>query len=104
MNKKNGHPAFVYKENETHYYFIGLTHAKITQGIKNIKLRQNPNIKDERTSYVRPFSEIHEKTKFRKKKYKNWKNWKSNKKILRKIKKKIKNTTSKLNSHISGSK
>ena len=63
-NSKNGrgHPAYIFKEENGEYKYIGLTHSNITQGVKNIKLDHNPNKKDKRDSYIRNFS-THDKTK-----------------------------------------
>lgn len=44
-HKINGHPSYIYDEYEDQYKYIGITHAKITQGVKNKKLRCNPNVK-----------------------------------------------------------
>jgi len=49
----NGHPTYIYAKVDNEYKFIGLTHAPVTKGIKNIKLDKNPNPKDEKISYAR---------------------------------------------------
>jgi hypothetical protein len=49
-----GHPAYIYAKVGDKFKFIGITHAKITHGTKNIPLEQNPDPTDSRTSYIRP--------------------------------------------------
>lgn len=54
-NKKGtGHPTYIYAKVGKEYKYIGITHADITGGVKNIRLEDNPNPKDKRTSYLRP--------------------------------------------------
>ena len=72
-NKVSGHPAYIYKKVGRRYEFIGITHAEITQGVKNIRLDQSPNPKDTQTSYIRPKSEQLKENKFSKQPYKGWK-------------------------------
>ena len=70
--KGRGHPSYIYKKVGDEYYFIGITHSKITDRSKNIKLDKNPNPIDGRDSYFRPFSTKDNVSKFGKKK-KEWK-------------------------------
>lgn len=49
-----GHPTYVYAKQGDEFLFIGITHADITKGIKNIPLDKNPNPLDERPSFIRP--------------------------------------------------
>ena len=70
-NKTNGHPAYIYARVGNEYKLIGITHSAITQSTKNIKLDKNPNPKDKRCAYVKPYSEK-EKTNKLKKKYVGW--------------------------------
>ena len=72
-NKVSGHPAYIYKKVGRRYEFIGITHAEVTQGVKNIRLDQSPNPKDTQTSYIRPKSEQLKENKFSKQPYKGWK-------------------------------
>ena len=53
--KKSGHPSYVFRKYKRYYDFIGLTHAEETKGEKNIKLSKNPNPKEKKTSYLRPY-------------------------------------------------
>lgn len=55
-NLKDGknHPTYIYAKIGDKYEYLGITHAKITKGVKNIRLEKNPNPKDKRTAYVRP--------------------------------------------------
>ena len=70
-NKGTLHPAYIYAKVGNEYKFIGLTHSKITDGVKNIKLEKNPNPKDGRTAYMKPVVESGKTNKFSKKK-KGW--------------------------------
>ena len=72
INKKSGHPTYVYARVGSKFEFIGLTHSEITQGVKNIKLEKNPDPKDKRTAYMRPSAKS-DKTKNFKEKKKGWK-------------------------------
>ena len=53
--ESSGHPSFIIRKVDDNYDSIGLTHSPITDNKKNIKLRKNPNPKDNRASYIRPF-------------------------------------------------
>ena len=62
FRKKNskegrGHPTYIYAREGDEYHYIGLTHAEITKGVKNIPLEVNPNPKDTRKAFFRPRSE-----------------------------------------------
>lgn len=61
-HKINGHPSYIYAEIDNEYKYIGITHANFTQGLRNKKLKFNPNNKDSRKSYARPFSTHDKKT------------------------------------------
>lgn len=52
----NGHPTYIYARDGDDFYFIGLTHSEITEGMKNILLDANPNPDDSAPSYIRPYS------------------------------------------------
>jgi len=76
FRKKNskdgrGHPTYIYARRGDDFYYIGLTHAKITNGVKNIKLERNPNPKDKREAYFIPRSQSNKKASFGKK-LKGW--------------------------------
>ena len=55
-NRKDGlnHPTYIYARIGNEYRYLGITHAKITKGVRNIQLEKNPNPQDSRTAYVRP--------------------------------------------------
>ena len=84
--KVRGHPTYIYKKVGDRYYFIGITHAEITNKIRNIRLIKNPNPFDSRISYVRPFSSEEKVYKFGKKKT-GWKLSKEDRKTINEIKK-----------------
>ena len=71
--KSHGHPAFVYGRKKDEYKYLGLTHAPITHGKRNVRLRANPNPHDHKTSYVRPFARTDKIKFFSKKKLRGWK-------------------------------
>ncbi len=85
-NKASGHPSYIYEKVGNDYKFIGITHAEITQGTKNIKLDRNPNPKDKRPAYFRPRAEKEKVNKF-KKKEKGWAFSKKDKEKISKYKK-----------------
>lgn len=90
IHKKNGHPSYIYAENKTDYKYIGMTHSSKTHGIKNKRLKFNPNKKDIQVSFMRPFSSHDLKRNFKKKRIKGYKIHKADKKMVRKIKKNYK--------------
>lgn len=49
-----GHPTYIYAKVGDTYHYIGITHAPVTQGVKNIPLEENPDPHDRRASYVKP--------------------------------------------------
>jgi hypothetical protein len=59
-----GHPTYIYAKEGDELKYIGLTHAEITDGIRNIKLERNPNPSDASASYIRPKPDKAGKTKF----------------------------------------
>ena len=87
-NKVSGHPVYIYKKVGRKYEFIGITHAEITQGVRNIKLEKSPNPNDSKTSYIRPKSEQLKENKFSKTPYKGWKFTDSDKSKVEKVKNK----------------
>ena len=64
--KETGHPAYIYAKIGNKFKYIGITHAKITDGMENIKLDKNPNPKDQKESYIRPYSQQKSVNKFKK--------------------------------------
>ena len=86
-HKVNGHPSYIYAEISDEYKYIGITHADITQGLRNKKLTFNPNSKDFRISYARPFSTHDKKSNFKRKKLKGYKIHNADKKTFSNIKK-----------------
>lgn len=89
-NKINGHPSYIYAEKGDDYKYIGITHSKKTHGLKNIPLKYNPNSKDSRQSYMRPFSTHDKKGNFKKKRLKGYRIHKADKKKVRRIKRNYK--------------
>lgn len=84
-NKKNKkHPAYIYAKVGDEYKFIGITHAKITDNIKNIPLEKNPNPKDKRPAYLRPRPDKAHKAEFGGR-YNNWNFSKKDKEKVNKI-------------------
>lgn len=86
-NKINRHPVYIYAKEGNKFKFIGVTHAEITQGVKNIRLDKNPNPKDDRPAFVRPKTESAKTNNF-KSKEKDWKLSKSDKQKIDKIRNK----------------
>ena len=72
VNKTTGHPTYIYAKVGKRYKYIGITHAEITQGVKNIKLEDNPNPQDNGNAYIRPRVK-EDKTKNFKEKKNGWK-------------------------------
>jgi len=70
-SKKIKHPGYVFVQIGDEMQYLGVTHAKITKGIKNIPLDQNPNPKDLNKSYIVPKVESDDKEKLGKPK-KGW--------------------------------
>lgn len=48
FSRKCRHVTYIYAKKNGKYSYIGLTHAEITDNIRNIPLEQNPNPKDNR--------------------------------------------------------
>lgn len=72
-SKKSGyHPTYIFAKKGNKLKFVGITHADITNGIKNIPLETNPNPKDKTPSFFRPFYDESHYSSFGKKK-KGWK-------------------------------
>ena len=79
------HPAYVIRKNGGNYDYIGLTHSPVTDNKKNIRLRKNPNPKDNRISYMRPFFRSGPIKKFSRKRIRGWKFSKRDKKKIRRV-------------------
>ncbi len=85
-NKKTRHPAYIYAKVGNELKYIGITHAEITQGVKNIPLEKNPNPKDTAKAFARPKAEKGKSNEF-KAKEKGWRLSKKDKQKIDKIKK-----------------
>lgn len=85
-NKDTRHPAYIYAKVGNEFKYLGITHAKITDGVKNIPLDKNPNPKDKKKSYVRPKAEKSKTSRF-KAKEKGWSLSKKDKEKLKPYKK-----------------
>jgi len=85
-NKTNQHPAYIYARVGSDFKYIGITHSKITKGMQNIQLDNNPNPKDKKTAFARPIAEKDKAGNF-KAKEKGWRLTKKDKDKLNKIKK-----------------
>lgn len=85
LKEASFHPNYVYEIRGNTAITIGLTHARITDGVRNIPLIKNPNPKDNRKSYARPFSNKVPMDKLSKKPYKNYKVQRKDKKRLKRI-------------------
>jgi len=71
-NNNTGHPAIIYEIRGKQYKFISVTHASITNGIRNVKLSFNPNPNDKTPTYFRPYPQMQHKDNFGER-YPNWK-------------------------------
>ena len=71
-SKVTKHPVHIYAKVGDEFKHIGITHSKVTRGIRNIKMVKNPNPKDNETTYFRPKTEGHKTSKYGAKK-KEWK-------------------------------
>jgi len=87
-----GHPTYIYAKVNNEYKYIGLTHAPITKGVKNIKLDKNPNPKDKKSSYARNRTFKAPDDNFENK-LNGWKFCNSDKEKIKKIIKNSKNKT-----------
>lgn len=80
------HPVYIYAQKGNSYKYIVITHAKITQKIKNIALDKNPNPHDNQKAYARPKAECEKTSKFGKI-LEGWKLSKQDKEKILQIKK-----------------
>ena len=81
----SAHPTYVIRKKGDNYDYIGLAHSPVTDNKKNIKLSKNPNPKDNRVSYIRPFFRSGTIKKFSSKRIRGWKFAKRDKKKVRKV-------------------
>lgn len=86
-HKKNGHPSYIYAENNDEYKYIGITHADKTYGQYNKKLKYNPNVQDPKLSHARPFSTHDKKNNFKKSKLSGYRIHNADKKTIARVKK-----------------
>lgn len=49
-----GHPTHIYAQIGDEYEYIGITHAEITDGIKNIPLEKNPEPNNKSKAHIKP--------------------------------------------------
>lgn len=85
--QSHNHPTYVIRKRGDSYDYIGLTHSPLTDNRRNIKLRKNPNPKEKRASYIRPFFRTDPIKKFSRKRIRGWKFSKRDKKKVRKVSK-----------------
>ena len=85
-NKDTRHPSYIYSRVGNNYKFIGITHAPITNNVKNIKLEKNPNPKDKSNAYFIPKSQSAKTNRFKKKEI-GWKLSERDKQKISKYKK-----------------
>lgn len=90
LGKGAGHPTYIYAQEGNTYKFIGITHAPITDNIKNIPLEQNPEPKNKSKAFVRPTPQKAHKASFGSK-LKGWMFSKNDKEKMEEIKKKQSN-------------
>lgn len=83
-NKITKHPAYIYEQEGKKYKHLNVTHAPITQGVKNVKLFKNPDPKDKAVAYVRPKANKTSVKKFHKKE-RGWKMSKKDKTALKRF-------------------
>ena len=81
-----GHPTYVYARTGDEYSFLGITHAEITKGVRNIPLERNPNPKENKKAYIRPNADKSHRSSFGKK-LKGWSFSDNDKKKIDKYKK-----------------
>ena len=99
--ESSGHPSYIIRRVGDNYDSIGLTHSPVTDNKKNFRLRKNPNPKDDRVSYVRPFFKSDPIKKFSKRIIRGWKFIKRDKKKIRRISRSRKQKKRNVGRHIS---
>jgi len=83
-NKRNKHPAYIYRKVGNNFEFIGITHSPITENTRNIKLTKNPNPEDKRPAYIRPTPSSDNENNFKSVK-KGWRFGKKDKELVKSI-------------------
>ena len=83
--ESSSHPSYILRRVGDSFDSIGLTHSPITDGKRNIRLSKNPNPKDNRPSYIRPFFRRDPIGKFSKRKIHGWKFAKRDKKKIKRV-------------------
>jgi hypothetical protein len=83
-NKRMKHPTYVIDKQGNVYKYIGITHSPKTNDVENIPLAKNPNPKDNRSAYVRPYVENDDFRNFGRG-YNDWKFSEADRKTVRKI-------------------
>lgn len=83
-HKRSGHPAYIYAKVGDEFIFLGITHAPITNGMKNIQLDTNPDPSDSSSVYVKRTIESDKANRFSDP-YKGWKLSDSDKTKVNKI-------------------
>ena len=65
-NLKDGknHPTYIYAKVGNEYMYLGITHARITKGIQNIRLEKNPQKGRSDPAYIRDELRRDSKTAF----------------------------------------
>ena len=82
--KFTGHPQYVYGEDGTRYKILGLTSSPITNGVYNVRLKENPEPHNSESSYVRPNTDKERKGAFGER-LKGWKFSSADKKTVKNI-------------------
>lgn len=70
-HKRSGHPAYIFAKVDDEFLFLGITHADVTRGIKNIQLDSNPDSKDNMPAYIKNVVE-HDKSNQFSEPHKGW--------------------------------
>lgn len=82
--KFTGHPQYVYGEDGMRYKILGLTSSPITNGVYNVRLKENPEPHNSAPSYVRPNPDKEKKGAFGER-LKGWKFSSEDKKTVKNI-------------------
>lgn len=59
-----GHPTYIYAQVGNEYRYIGMTHAEITEGVRNIPLDKNPEPGNKTKAHIRPEPEKAHRSSF----------------------------------------
>jgi hypothetical protein len=82
--EEKGHPTYIYAKKGKNFECIGITHAEITKGIKNIPLEKNPDPQDAERAFIRPKTSKAPTKKFGRK-LEGWKFTENDKRKAKKI-------------------